>query len=229
MPDTQGAPAAVPAHGQGAHLRAHHLRLLCAVLLLAQILSLYRARHKAVSSFGRPRPKGRYHDSMSGLERDGEAGQYHGGEASGDKFSAPSSKKSKAKTKASTQSQSQTQSEAASHHHHHHKGGSNAHHNTTNVKASSSKARASKPLKGSAEESATPLRSEKDEYLVQSKLAGMTYKEIRKNGGFTEAESTPGTIPCLEDHAPDHGIHLKAMVLEGRHPGYHQRRQSHWY
>ncbi|KAK7701685.1 hypothetical protein SLS64_010133 [Diaporthe eres] len=118
----------------------------------------------------------------------------HGGEASGDKFSAPSSKKSKAKTKASTQSQSQsesqTQPQSASHHRHHLKGGSDSRSKTTQGKASSSKAASSARPKGAAEESVTPPRSEKDEYLVQSKLAGMTYKEIRKNGGFTEAEST---------------------------------------
>ena len=33
-------------------------------------------------------------------------------------------------------------------------------------------------------------RSLKDDFLVKSKLAGMTYKEIRRKGGFTEAEST---------------------------------------
>ncbi|KAH8898191.1 hypothetical protein GQ53DRAFT_881205 [Thozetella sp. PMI_491] len=33
-------------------------------------------------------------------------------------------------------------------------------------------------------------RNAKDEFLVQSKRAGMTYKEIRRKGGFAEAEST---------------------------------------
>lgn len=33
-------------------------------------------------------------------------------------------------------------------------------------------------------------RAAKDEFLVKSKLAGMPYKEIRKKGNFTEAEST---------------------------------------
>ncbi len=33
-------------------------------------------------------------------------------------------------------------------------------------------------------------RSRKDEFLIASKRAGMTYKEIRRKGGFTEAEST---------------------------------------
>ncbi|KAI1854659.1 hypothetical protein JX266_000777 [Neoarthrinium moseri] len=33
-------------------------------------------------------------------------------------------------------------------------------------------------------------RNKKDKFLVDSKLAGMTYKEIRRKGGFTEAEST---------------------------------------
>ncbi|KAL2284210.1 hypothetical protein FJTKL_09177 [Diaporthe vaccinii] len=118
----------------------------------------------------------------------------HGGEAAGDKFSAPSSKKSKAKTKASTQSQSQSQSQtqpqSASHRRHHHKGGFDSRSKPTQGKASSSKGGTSARTKGGAEECATPPRSEKDEYLVQSKLAGMTYKEIRRNGGFTEAEST---------------------------------------
>ncbi|KAI1484081.1 hypothetical protein F4774DRAFT_416105 [Daldinia eschscholtzii] len=34
------------------------------------------------------------------------------------------------------------------------------------------------------------VRSAKDEFLVRSKLAGMTYREIRREGNFTEAEST---------------------------------------
>lgn len=33
-------------------------------------------------------------------------------------------------------------------------------------------------------------RSAKDEFLVRSKLSGMTYREIRRKGNFTEAEST---------------------------------------
>lgn len=33
-------------------------------------------------------------------------------------------------------------------------------------------------------------RGSKDQFLVRSKLAGMSYKEIRQRGGFTEAEST---------------------------------------
>ncbi|KAI8964058.1 hypothetical protein F5Y11DRAFT_355841 [Daldinia sp. FL1419] len=33
-------------------------------------------------------------------------------------------------------------------------------------------------------------RSAKDDFLVRSKLAGMTYREIRREGNFTEAEST---------------------------------------
>ncbi|KAH8595643.1 hypothetical protein B0O99DRAFT_152269 [Bisporella sp. PMI_857] len=33
-------------------------------------------------------------------------------------------------------------------------------------------------------------RDEKDNFLVRSKLAGMSYKDIRQQGGFTEAEST---------------------------------------
>ncbi|XXH05148.1 hypothetical protein Hte_011573 [Hypoxylon texense] len=33
-------------------------------------------------------------------------------------------------------------------------------------------------------------RAAKDEFLIRNKLAGMTYKEIRRKGNFTEAEST---------------------------------------
>jgi hypothetical protein len=33
-------------------------------------------------------------------------------------------------------------------------------------------------------------RESKDEFLVKSKLAGMSYRDIRRQGGFTEAEST---------------------------------------
>ena len=36
----------------------------------------------------------------------------------------------------------------------------------------------------------SPLRSARDEFLVRSKLEGMTYRQIRLKGGFTEAEST---------------------------------------
>lgn len=115
----------------------------------------------------------------------------HGGEASGDKSSAPSSKKSKAKTKASSQAQSQTQSQPAPSHRHYHKGASEPRAKSSHSKASSSKAATSVSSNASAtDESAIPTRTEKDEFLVKHKQAGMTYKEIRKKGGFTEAEST---------------------------------------
>lgn len=38
--------------------------------------------------------------------------------------------------------------------------------------------------------SADAERDTKNRFLVESKLAGMTYREIRRQGGFTEAEST---------------------------------------
>lgn len=37
---------------------------------------------------------------------------------------------------------------------------------------------------------ASPCREELDEFLVKSKMSGMSYKEIRRRGGFSEAEST---------------------------------------
>lgn len=115
----------------------------------------------------------------------------HGGEAIGDKSSAPSSKKSKAKTKASSQAQSQTQSQPAPNHRHHHKGGSEPRTKSSHSKASSSKATTSTASNATlTDESSLPTRSEKDEFLVKHKQAGMTYREIRKKGGFTEAEST---------------------------------------
>lgn len=130
-------------------------------------------------------PRSKDNTSSKGAKR------RHGGEASGDKSSAPSSKKAKAKTKASSQTQSQSQSQSSSHHRHNHKGGSDTRPKTSHSKSSSSKAATSAGSSGdAAEESATPPRSEKDEFLVKSKLAGMTYKDIRKKGGFTEAEST---------------------------------------
>ena len=44
-------------------------------------------------------------------------------------------------------------------------------------------------------------RTEKDNFLVQSKLAGMSYKEIRRKGNFTEAESTlRGRFRTLTKH-----------------------------
>lgn len=117
----------------------------------------------------------------------------HGGEASGDKSSAPSSKKSKAKAKGSSQAQSQAQKQPqpASSHRHHHKGGSEPRTKPSHSKASSSKAATSTASNATlADESSLPTRSEKDEFLVKHKQAGMTYREIRKKGGFTEAEST---------------------------------------
>jgi hypothetical protein len=58
-----------------------------------------------------------------------------------------------------------------------------------------------RPLRGSSSKRAanvassqpgpsSPLRSARDEFLVRSKLEGMTYRQIRLKGGFTEAEST---------------------------------------
>jgi hypothetical protein len=44
-------------------------------------------------------------------------------------------------------------------------------------------------------------RDSKDEFLVKSKLAGMPYKEIRRQGNFTEAESTlRGRFRALTKH-----------------------------
>ncbi|KKY37737.1 hypothetical protein UCDDA912_g02251 [Diaporthe ampelina] len=119
----------------------------------------------------------------------------HGGEAAGDKASAPSSKKSKAKPRASSQSKPQSKSDSHHHHHHHHqrhKGGPDPGAKTAHGKASPSKAATTSTNSSGAsvELPVTPPRSERDEFLVQSKLAGMTYKEIRKQGNFTEAEST---------------------------------------
>lgn len=106
----------------------------------------------------------------------------HGGEAAADKASATNSKRSKPKTKAPSNAQSHSS-------HHRHTGGSEANFKPTQGKASS-RALASTNSDGAAEASVTPPRSERDEFLVTSKMAGMTYKEIRKKGGFTEAEST---------------------------------------
>ncbi|KAI9738130.1 MAG: hypothetical protein M1818_005559 [Claussenomyces sp. TS43310] len=41
-----------------------------------------------------------------------------------------------------------------------------------------------------AEAKSSRERESKDDFLVRSKLAGMSYKDIRRQGGFTEAEST---------------------------------------
>jgi len=44
-------------------------------------------------------------------------------------------------------------------------------------------------------------RDAKDDFLVRSKLAGMSYKDIRRQGGFTEAESTlRGRFRTLTKH-----------------------------
>lgn len=48
---------------------------------------------------------------------------------------------------------------------------------------------------------ATQYRDAKDDFLVRSKLAGMSYKDIRKKGNFTEAESTlRGRFRTLTKH-----------------------------
>lgn len=50
----------------------------------------------------------------------------------------------------------------------------------------------------------TPQQNAKDQFLVESKLAGMSYKEIRRKGGFTEAESTlRGRFRTLTKHKAD--------------------------
>lgn len=127
----------------------------------------------------------------------------HGGDATGDKTAAPSSKKSKAKVKGVVQSQYQSRPQPSSSHHQHrhqHTGGPDhrskaggaygACGKAVSSKATTSPGSASSSGAAEASTGAPPPRSERDEYLVQSKLAGMTYKEIRKQGGFTEAEST---------------------------------------
>lgn len=150
-----------------------------------------QARREPVSkanNAGRKQLPDKAPDSITNASSNGSK-RRHGGEASGDKSLAPSVKKPKAKTNAP----SQTQPQSSSHHHHNHKGGSETRPKTAHskTKASSSKATTSAGYNGdAADDSTTQPRSEKDEFLVQSKLAGMTYKEIRKKGGFTEAEST---------------------------------------
>lgn len=55
--------------------------------------------------------------------------------------------------------------------------------------------------KPTATEQATHHRTEKDNFLINSKLAGMSYKEIRRKGKFTEAESTlRGRFRTLTKH-----------------------------
>jgi hypothetical protein len=50
-------------------------------------------------------------------------------------------------------------------------------------------------------EQATHHRDAKDDYLVKSKLAGMSYKDIRRQGNFSEAESTlRGRFRTLTKH-----------------------------
>ncbi len=48
----------------------------------------------------------------------------------------------------------------------------------------------SSPASGAQSLPSMAERSAKDEFLVQCKGTGMTYKEIRRKGGFSEAEST---------------------------------------
>lgn len=58
-----------------------------------------------------------------------------------------------------------------------------------------------KPSQLTAAEQATHHRDAKDDFLVRSKLAGMSYKDIRVKGDFTEAESTlRGRFRTLTKH-----------------------------
>jgi hypothetical protein len=184
-------------------------------MLPSSVWQATRESNSKVNSAGRKQlPDKAPHSKTSGSS--GGPKRRHGGDATGEKSSAPSSKKSKAKAKATSQSShAQSKPQSSSHHHHHsnqHTGKSDhlakagsTHGKASSVSASAS-ASASKASKASkaatsaagggpsgaaaASNAALPPRSEKDEYLVQSKLAGMTYKEIRKQGSFTEAEST---------------------------------------
>ncbi len=57
------------------------------------------------------------------------------------------------------------------------------------------------PSQPSAKEMASHHRDSNDDFLVKCRLAGMTYKEIRKQGKFTEAESTlRGRFRVLTKH-----------------------------
>ena len=58
-----------------------------------------------------------------------------------------------------------------------------------------------KPAELSAASQGTQDRDVKDDFLVKSKLSGMSYKEIRRQGNFTEAESTlRGRFRTLTKH-----------------------------
>lgn len=165
--------------------------------------SAWQARRESntrVNTAGRKQlPDKAPHSKTSGSSSSGPK-RRHGGDAMGDKMAAPSSKRSKSKGKGTAQSQHQSRLQTASSHHQHrhqHTGGPDYYTKAGGGYGSAASSRAATGTRGagssgSAEAStaAPPPRSEKDEYLVQSKLAGMTYKEIRKQGGFTEAEST---------------------------------------
>lgn len=66
-------------------------------------------------------------------------------------------------------------------------------------KTSTSQRQESAPLSPTAQ--ATHHREAKDDFLVRSKLAGMSYKDIRRQGKYTEAESTlRGRFRTLTKH-----------------------------
>lgn len=168
--------------------------------------SAWQARRESntrVNTAGRNQlPDKAPHSKTSGGSSNGPK-RRHGGDTMGDKTAAPSSKKSKAKGKGTSQSQHQSRPQTSSsqnQHRHQHTGGPDhrtkagsaygAHGKASSSKAATGAGGASSSGAVEASTAALPPRSERDEYLVQSKLAGMTYKEIRKQGGFTEAEST---------------------------------------
>ncbi|KAH8745818.1 hypothetical protein F5883DRAFT_622873 [Diaporthe sp. PMI_573] len=148
-------------------------------------------------------PDKAHHSKTSGSS--GGSKRRHGGDNAADKASAPSSKKSKSKAKlTSPSSHSQPKPQSSSHHSHRHQHAGGSDHSSkggsTRRKASPSSSKSSTgtsvadpsatAVGASTTRTTSPPRSERDDYLVRSKRLGMTYKEIRKQGGFTEAEST---------------------------------------
>jgi hypothetical protein len=172
-----------------------------------------------INSAGRKQLPDKAPHSKASSSRQGRRKRRHGGDVVGDKTLAPCVKKPKprAAAKAATQPLSSSSSSSQHHSRNQQAGGQDDRPKATSSSSSSSQSKASSSSsKAAAAAAAAPAsstggggsssrgaaaaavyarhrhrhRSEKDEYLVQSKLRGMTYKEIRKQGGFTEAEST---------------------------------------
>ena len=135
------------------------------------------------------------------LPTEPEVAQRHVSASSSNDAQSKHSRKSPPKTKSFTKSTSELDDSYSP--------PSSKKHSVSALKLLSPKKIEPKPSKMTVKNSPKPApaeegmhhRSEKDNFLINSKLAGMSYKEIRRKGRFTEAESTlRGRFRTLTKH-----------------------------